>query len=65
MGRKKQPKVTVPVTFNIDPDHLEHLKRITYEMSHHEKKKFTISMLIRETLLQAYPLPKSKQMEMF
>lgn len=61
----KDKKKSTLVTFRIDPDHLKHLKNKCIEMSFRDKNMYSIGTLIRETLLQAYPLPKNAQLDMF
>lgn len=65
MGRKKAADPLVRQSFQIKESHLKHLKNICYDMSFKDKKSYTISYLIRETLLQAYPPPKNVQGDLF
>ena len=65
MGRKKKDVTVVQISFSIDPVHLKHLKNMCYEMSYRDSKKYTLSSIIRETLLQVYPPPKNIQMDLF
>lgn len=65
MGRKKISEPVVQISFSLTPSHLEHLKRLCIDMAYRDKKRYTLSSLVRETMLQAYPPPKNMQTDMF
>jgi len=65
MGRKKKENPMMRITICISKEMKEHLKRLCIDMAYRDKKEYHLSTLIQETLAQAYPPPKTKQMEMF
>jgi hypothetical protein len=63
--RKKKTDIMVPFSFTIPKSYLDHLKSLCWKMSYTEKKQYSISFFIRETLYQAYPPPKDMQSDLF
>jgi hypothetical protein len=66
MAHKKPEKDRLEkVNIRLSQEHVNHLKRLCIDMSYRDKKTVNITKLIRETLLQAYPIPKNTQLDMF
>jgi hypothetical protein len=49
---------TQPLSLRLEPDLITHLRRIARYQSFERDEDVTYSDLIREAILQAYPMPK-------
>jgi len=63
--RKKKAKHYKVIAVSLTIDLIDHLKDICIKTAVQTRKPCTMSHLVRETLLQAYPPPKQTQLEMF
>ncbi len=53
-----QTKTTMPISIRFEADVLENLRRMARYESYERNQDVTYSDLIREAVLQVYPLPK-------
>jgi|GEM_PF-6839332 len=56
---KEPAKPTTPISIRLENDVLDHLRRMARYESYERDEDVTYSDLIREAVVQVYPLPKA------
>jgi hypothetical protein len=62
--RKRKPKTMKVIALSLSIALIEHLQDLCRRTAIQEGKTCTMSRLVRDTLMQAYPPPKQTQLEM-
>lgn len=64
-GRKKTMEEPKRISTVLSSNQYRFLEIMTYRMSNNEKKKITLSDLLRRAVETCYPLPNEDQIELF